>query len=53
MGPLNSVNVSAPVNTPNASQESASDVRQIVTAIRGLNKEGARRYLSVGDTAAL
>ncbi|HUI56501.1 MAG TPA: flagellar protein FlaG [Bryobacteraceae bacterium] len=37
IGPLNSVNMSAPVTTVTAQQESMSSVRQIVTAIRGLN----------------
>ena len=38
IGPLSSVNMSAPVNTVPAQQETTSSVRQIVTAIRGLNK---------------
>jgi len=38
IGPINSINMSAPVNTVTAQQESLSSVRQIVTAIRGLNK---------------
>jgi len=41
MGPLNRVNGSSPLNTRNASEESASGDRQIVTSIRGLTKKGA------------
>jgi uncharacterized FlaG/YvyC family protein len=39
IGPINPLNMNAPVTTTSSTpQDSASFVRQIVTAIRGLNK---------------
>jgi len=38
IGPINPLNMSVPVSTTTAPQDNASFVRQIVTAIRGLNK---------------
>ena len=38
IGPINPQNLNVPVNTAPTQQSSESTVRQIVTAIRGLNK---------------
>jgi uncharacterized FlaG/YvyC family protein len=38
IGPVNPLSMSAPVYTASTEQDNASFVRQIVTAIRGLNK---------------
>ncbi len=49
IGPVNRLNVSAPVNSLVTSPQEASMVRQIVTAIRGLNQSelmGQNRQLT-------
>ena len=38
IGPVNRLNVSAPVDSPVTSPQESSIVREIVTAIRGLNQ---------------
>jgi len=38
IGPMNRVGLTAPVTAPTQTREDPSNVRQIVTAIRGLNK---------------
>jgi len=49
IGPINPINVSAAINAPATTQDSVAYVRQLVTAIRGLNKSellGQGRELS-------
>jgi len=49
IGPINPINANAPVNTPATTQDGVAFIRQLVTAIRGLNKSellGQGRELS-------